>query len=97
MTSMALRPLDSGDTAVLREEFGIQKIVLGAVNYGLVIAIKVEEFKKNFDNKVESLIMLDCVSGTFDLVGCTCDKAAIFDPGKRIFPVVQFFSQSAQY
>ena len=84
MTSMALRRVDSASSAALKKGLGVQKILLGAVNYALVIAIKVEEFDKDFADKVEALIVLDCVSGTFDLVGCTCDGAAMLDLGKRV-------------
>ena len=84
MTSMALRRVDSASSAALKKGLGVQKILLGAVNYALVIAIKVEEFEKDFADKVEALIVLDCVSGTFDLVGCTCDGAAMLDLGKRL-------------
>ncbi|KZF24922.1 hypothetical protein L228DRAFT_58472 [Xylona heveae TC161] len=79
-TSMAIRRVDSASSVVLKRWLGVQKVVLGAVNYGLIISIKVEEFENVFPDKVEALIVLDCVSGTFDLVGCTCDGAAQFDP-----------------
>ena len=81
-TSMALCRVDSASSAMVKKGLGVQKVLLGAVNYALVVAIKVEEFKNEFPDKVEALIVLDCVSGTFDLVSCTCDGAAEFDPGK---------------
>lgn len=81
-TSMALRRVDSTTSALLHKGLGVQKVILGAVNFGLIIAVKVEEFENDFPDKVEALTVLDCVSGTFDLVSCTCDGAATFDPGK---------------
>ena len=82
-TSMALRRVNSPSSAELKEGLGVVKVYLGAVNYALVITIKVEEFQQDFDGKDEAFIILDCVSGTFDFVSSTCDGAVTLDPGKR--------------
>jgi hypothetical protein len=84
--SMALRRVETASSALLRKGLGVQKVILGAVNYGLVVAVKVEEFQADFKDKIEALIVLDCVSATFDLVSCTCDGAAAVDPGKQLSP-----------
>jgi hypothetical protein len=86
-TSMAIRRVNSATSKLISKGLGVKKIILGAVNYGLVIAIKVEEFQNDFPGKVEAFVVLDCSAATFDLVGSTCEGAAVIDPGKdpRLF------------
>lgn len=63
-----------------KQALGMATIMLGSVNYGLVIAACVEEFQA--PGNEEALVVLDCVSGTFDLVGTVCHGAAQLDVGK---------------
>ena len=81
--SIAARRVESADSMVLEKALGIGKIMLGAVNFGLIIAVSVKEIQKEDEEKDEGMIILECVEGTFDLVSSTCEGAAAFDPGKR--------------
>ncbi|PGH11686.1 hypothetical protein AJ79_04709 [Helicocarpus griseus UAMH5409] len=75
---MALRRV-TGEATMLQKGLGLGKMVLGSINYSLVIATKVEEWKAEHEQDDEPLIVLNCVSATFDLVSCTCDGAATMD------------------
>ncbi|RHZ58239.1 uncharacterized protein CDV56_106022 [Aspergillus thermomutatus] len=60
-----------------KKALGMATIMLGSVNYGLVIAARIEEFQA--PGNQEALVVLDCVSGTFDLVDTVCHGAAQLD------------------
>lgn len=57
--------------------------VLGTVNFGLIITVKVKEFEDaEYSKKYRTWTIMDCLSGTFDEVALICGDVAHLDPGK---------------